>query len=127
MVNTLNVPVTQFGSTQFGGNTFGGGNAGVSNYTMGNIIVCLNDPSSHGGFVQTTGGVTTVDAGSRLVAVVGAEHSCPIPGHGVTPIANTIGITKTYAQGVLVLVFGDQAGCGAVIQPPSTRKVIVNT
>jgi hypothetical protein len=42
-------------------------------------------------------------------------HTCPIPGHGTTPVtAITI---KSYVNGKLIITENAVAGCGAVIQP----------
>lgn len=111
-------------------------------------IACLGDSSNHGGAVVTTNSDNTLFIGivleigsagaygrgkygeglygvgggvvGDIAAVDGAQHSCPIFGHGVTPI--TAITTKTYHNGKLILTEGAIAGCGAVLTPPD-RKV----
>lgn len=57
-----------------------------------------------------------------LPAVEGALHSCPVPGHGVTPIrAVTV---KSYHNGKLILTVSAVAGCGAQILPPDRRVYV---
>ena len=111
-------------------------------------IVCKGDGSSHGGTVTTTNlpdNNFIVDS-TLYPAVQGANHSCPILGHGNTPITaittrSFVGqkSPKTYNgggvmfgtasfgglpegtkadQGILILTYGATAGCGAIIQPP---------
>lgn len=79
---------------------------------MGKKIACVGDMSDHGGTI-TVPGQTTVLAGGVPVAVMGAIHSCPIPGHGDTPI---VPITvKSMAGGMLIVTENAVAGCGAKI------------
>ena len=81
----------------------------------GKRIACLGDSSSHSGAIVTTAADGTAHAGSIDIAVNGADHACPIIGHGVTPI--TAITTKTYHNGKLVLTKDAVAGCGAKIRP----------
>ena len=113
-----------FGNPQFADTTFGASSPNFSNYTMGNVVVCLGDPSSHGGIVSSTAGNTTVFCKGLLVARNGSIHDCPIPGHGNTAITATV--TNKYVNGQLVLIYGNMAACGAVIQPNRFRKVLTN-
>ena len=63
-----------------------------------------------------------VNSDTLYPAVNGAQHSCPIIGHGTTTItAITI---KSYINGKLILTAGATAGCGAKMTPPD-RKVYV--
>jgi len=111
-------------------------------------IVCKGDGSSHGGTVTTTNlpdNNFTV-SNTLLPAVQGAQHNCPIPGHGTTSITaitvkSFVGqkSQRTYNgggelfgvasfgglpegtpadQGILILTYGATAGCGAIIEPP---------
>ncbi len=50
---------------------------------------------------------------AKPVATLGDMHSCPIPGHGVTPLVSGCG--KTIVNGKPTVCIGDKAGCGAVI------------
>ena len=85
-------------------------------------ICCLGDKSSHGGTVISTETDNTVIAQGTPVCVEGAQHSCPIPFHGVTSITPIT--LKSYVNGKLIITEGAQAGCGAIIQPED-RKVYV--
>ena len=71
----------------------------------------LGDVSSHGGTVVT--GSITAFVNGRPVARMCDMHVCPIPGHGVTPIATGSLDTSTDCRPNARL--GDIAGCGAVI------------
>jgi uncharacterized Zn-binding protein involved in type VI secretion len=89
---------------------------------MGKNITVLNDPSDHGGKVVNAG-QSTVTVNGIAVAINGlAMHSCPIQGHGVTPI--TAITTKSYIAGKLIITKGAKAGCGATITSPD-RKVYI--
>ena len=79
----------------------------------------LGDVSSHGGVIVTAAVRTYVDG--RHVARMGDLHVCPIPGHGVTPIAT--GSAKTFTEGQANARIGDVAACGAVIATgsPTTK------
>lgn len=85
-------------------------------------IACLGDASDHAGVVTSTNADGTLKAGGTVVAVNGADHTCPIIGHGITPI--TAITSKTYHNGKLILTEGAVAGCGALLIPPD-RKVFV--
>ena len=76
-------------------------------------VACVGDGSSHGGSVITSNQDGTVKAAGDIIAVQGALHSCPIDGHGTTPITSII--TKTRVNGKLVITSGAKAGCGAII------------
>lgn len=88
----------------------------------GKRIACLNDLSTHGGSIIVRESDGTVHASGIDIAVHGAIHSCPIPGHGPTSIPAIT--TKSKINGKLILTKGAIAGCGAVIIPPD-RKVYV--
>ena len=85
-------------------------------------IACLGDPSDHGGAVTSTNADGTLKAGGDVVAVNGADHTCIIPDHNVTPI--TAITTKTKHNGKLILTEDAVAGCGAKLTPPD-RNVYV--
>jgi uncharacterized Zn-binding protein involved in type VI secretion len=78
-------------------------------------IACLGDPSTHGGTINLSGQSGFKKAGGVPIAVAGATHSCPIPGHGVTPITPIT--IKTFIEGKLIITAGATAGCGATITP----------
>lgn len=89
---------------------------------MAKKIACVGDMSSHGGTITTSNQDGSFTVGGDVVAVDGANHSCPIHEHGTTPI--TAVATKSYHNGKLIITEGAVAGCGAVIQP-SDRQVTV--
>jgi len=114
-----------------GSSGMGGGAAGPGK--IGNRIACLGDESTHNyrgkkGYIFTTGtdiyGNDTCIAEGLPVAIEGALHNCPVPGHGIQKI-NAITI-KSYYQGKLILTEGAvvDAPCGAVIKPQN-RKIYV--
>ena len=86
---------------------------------MAKKIACLGDGSSHGGTLISTNQDGTVNVGSTPICVEGALHSCPITGHGITPI--TAITNKSYINGKLILTYGAVAGCGALITPPDRQ------
>ncbi len=49
----------------------------------------------------------------KPIARKGDMHTCPIPGHGVTPITTGSGRSKT--DGKPTARVGDKTGCGATI------------
>jgi uncharacterized Zn-binding protein involved in type VI secretion len=57
-----------------------------------------------------------------LPAIEDALHSCPIPGHGVTPI--TAITVRSYHNNRLILTINAIAGCGARITPPDRRVYV---
>jgi uncharacterized Zn-binding protein involved in type VI secretion len=86
---------------------------------MGNAVARLNDTSSHGGTIISAAAKTKVEG--QMVARVGDMHSCPIPGHGVTPILT--GSPKFKCEGAAVARTGSTTGCGAVIIGGATKTV----
>lgn len=76
-------------------------------------IARLGDTSDHGGVIITAS--ENVNADGIGVAREGDLHSCPIPGHGVTPLVS--GSTrKVNGKGVIRIGNSeDHAGCGAII------------
>ena len=83
---------------------------------MAKKVACINDSSNHGGVITTHNQNGTVLADGDIIAVNGAMHSCPIIGHGITPI--TAITTKSYCNGKLILTENAIAGCGALMTPP---------
>jgi len=78
---------------------------------MGSPIARLGDKSSHGGTIISSASRTYVNG--KLVARKGDLHSCPIKGHGVTPI--TSGSDSVLVEGQPAARIGDSVGCGATI------------
>ena len=77
---------------------------------MGKGLVRIGDPSDHGGSMISAGSIVT--AGGKLLCVDQDMHSCPIRGHGVTPVTGT---SKVKSAGKKILRIGDTAGCGATL------------
>lgn len=73
-------------------------------------IVRLGDMSDHGGEMITAG--STVKVNGITMCVDQDMHSCPIRGHGITPVTGTASYKSVGKRGVKT---GDKAGCGAVI------------
>lgn len=74
-------------------------------------VARLGDSSSHGGIIISATGLAT--ANNILIAVEGDQHSCPIHGHGITPLISII--SNSDANGKKIITVGAIAGCGAVI------------
>jgi len=84
---------------------------------MSGLPICaLGDGSSHGGTLISYIQDGTVMVDGIPICNNGSLHSCPIPGHGVTPVTAIATITKV--QGLLILTQGAIAGCGAIMTPP---------
>lgn len=94
----------------------------------GKLVVCVGDPSNHGGVVLLTNQVDDkLTVQDELVAVESApegigQHSCPITGHGVTPI--TAVTVKSFHNGKLILTSMAVAGCGARLTPPFRKTYV---
>lgn len=78
---------------------------------MGSPVARLGDKSSHGGTIISSASRTYING--KLVARKGDLHSCPIKGHGVTPI--TSGSDSVLVEGQSLARIGDTVGCGATI------------
>lgn len=81
------------------------------------LIVRLGDTSSHGGTVISSADKWSCEG--KLIARQGDLHSCPIPGHGVTPIVS--GSSKFICEGDPVARTGDTTGCGASLISGATK------
>jgi uncharacterized Zn-binding protein involved in type VI secretion len=84
---------------------------------MGQKVARVGDSSDHGGSIVSTP-QSLVYCNNILVAVIGAQHSCPIPGHGVTDLVSTP-VVNQRIDGKMVCTIGAQAGCGATINSGS--------
>lgn len=80
---------------------------------MGVPIAILGTTSSHGGVMISASG-STFDLQGRPVCLEGDMHSCPIQGHGVTPIVSGCAQHATDKR-IPVAIEGSVAGCGAVL------------
>ncbi len=74
-------------------------------------IARLGDNSDHSG--QIISGAARTLVNGKPAARKGDLHSCPLEGHGVTPI--TSGSDRTIIEGQPAARVGDRTGCGAVI------------
>lgn len=68
-------------------------------------VARLGDTSDHGGHITTAS--PNVTANGIGVAKAGDLHSCPISGHGTTPLTPSINSQ--------LITIGATAGCGATI------------
>jgi uncharacterized Zn-binding protein involved in type VI secretion len=73
-------------------------------------IICLNDPTSHGGKV-TSVAATHFTVGGKAVACIGDKCSCPIHGNGTI----TEGDPHHTIDGVAVAYNGHKTSCGATL------------
>jgi uncharacterized Zn-binding protein involved in type VI secretion len=77
-------------------------------------ICKIGDLSDHGGHLIYTS-QTFVRCNHQLVCVKPTTlHSCPIPGHGVTPIVYVPG-HNCWIEGKTIVTIGSKAGCGATM------------
>jgi uncharacterized Zn-binding protein involved in type VI secretion len=76
-------------------------------------LAVLNTTSSHGGHMISAGGAGFSTA-SGNACIVGDSHSCPIGGHGVTPIVSG-GSVQSTVNGHALAINGSVAGCGAAL------------
>ena len=86
---------------------------------MSHPVARLGDHSDHGGVIITSASKTTCEG--KLVARVGDQHSCPIPGHGVTLI--TTGSPNYNTEGQKTARTTSLTGCGASIIGGATKTV----
>lgn len=78
-------------------------------------VARIGDSSDHGGVIIS--GSSTVFADGIGVCRLGDQHSCPIPGHGITNMVSSS--TNVFADNKGVCRVGDVAGCGAKISSGS--------
>lgn len=78
---------------------------------MGQPVSRLGDHSDHGGVIITASSDMFVDSipAARLTDL----HSCPIPGHGITPIVTAS--SDTFNDNLGLAHVGSKTGCGATI------------
>jgi uncharacterized Zn-binding protein involved in type VI secretion len=76
----------------------------------------------HGGTLVSTNQDDRASTNNIPVCVNGCDHSCPIPGHGITQVSAVT--TRSFINGKLIITYGAVAGCGATITPPN-RNVTV--
>lgn len=74
-------------------------------------VARIGDRSSHGGIIITCCKKTLAEG--KLIARVSDLHSCPIPGHGVTPIIT--GSPNHIVEGEHCARTTSITGCGASI------------
>ena len=79
---------------------------------MSSGVAINGSTSSHGGVMISANGAK-FQTPQGNVCVNGDLHSCPIAGHGITPV--TANSTKATCGGLTVVLDGSVAGCGAII------------
>lgn len=82
---------------------------------MSKKVALVGDGSDHGGSLISSGQDGSLKVGGVAAAVEGAQHSCPVKGHGVTSVIAVT--TKSYHNGKLILTEEATAGCGAKLSP----------
>lgn len=75
-------------------------------------VAVIGSTSSHGGAMTSASGSHLMTP-QGAVCVSGDSHSCPIAGHGVTPVTGNS--VRSVVNGKTVVLQGAVAGCGAVI------------
>lgn len=80
----------------------------------------LGDTSNHGGVIITCSGDVKVNGIGAVRQ--GDLHSCPVPGHGVTPMSHITSTTNWRVNGRAGINEGDIAGCGAKIVTGSSNS-----
>jgi hypothetical protein len=91
----------------------------------GKLIVCINDPSTHGGILLTHNqidGKLSCRGFAEKVGVENGLHLCSIYAHGITPV--TAVTTKSFHNGRLILTEMAFAGCGARMAPPYRKTYV---
>lgn len=78
---------------------------------MAGPVIRLGDKTSHGGTVVEASAMS--DSGGIGIARMGDKTSCPIPGHGTSPIVS--GDQTFIVDGKPVARHGDKTGCGATL------------
>lgn len=86
---------------------------------MGQPICRLGDSSNHGGVIISASSDMLVDG--IPVARLGDWHSCPIPGHGITPIISASVTVDNDNMGLARI--GSTTGCGAVLTTGSPTSI----
>ena len=86
------------------------------------ITAVLGDNSDHGGVLVTTNQDNRLTLAGIPVCANGCMHSCPIYGHGTTPV--TAVTIKSKVNGKLIITQGATAGCGATIIPPDRLSYV---
>jgi len=95
---------------------------------QGKLVACIGDRSTHGGIIILSNQVDDkLSCQDEQVALETApeaiaQHSCPIEGHGITPI--TAITVKSYHNGKLILTEMAVAGCGARITPIDRKTYV---
>jgi len=73
---------------------------------MGRKVIRLGDKSNHGGKIITSS--TDTLCNGRGITRAYDLHSCPIPGHGITPMVTFSG--DSFCNGRGIVREGDKAG-----------------
>jgi uncharacterized Zn-binding protein involved in type VI secretion len=89
--------------------------------TVSISLARLGEQSSHGGTIISAS-ASDIVANGIGVAIEGDLHSCPIEGHGITPITST---SPNHSGGKGLIKAGDVAECGAIITTGSMNVLTV--
>lgn len=87
---------------------------------MSRRVAIIGSTSSHGGSMVTAS--STFKTHNGYACVEGDIHSCPIPGHGDTPVTGNLS-NKSTIHGKHIVLDGSVANCGAVINGSFATKV----
>lgn len=75
----------------------------------------LGTTSTHGGeMISANGTLFSAPGTEGVLCILGDLHSCPIPGHGITPIISGCA-TASMTNGNAIAIEGSVARCGAVL------------
>lgn len=92
---------------------------------MANPVAVMNTGSSHAGVMISASGIAW-HTPQGPVCLRGDQHSCPIQGHGITPIVSGVTI-HTIINGTPVAIQGSVAGCGAILDSAFATNNILFT
>lgn len=74
-------------------------------------LIVLGDKTNHGGSVMMASSTLLIEG--VAAALVGDLVSCPIIGHGITPILE--GASTFFSDGKQVAIEGSKCGCGCTL------------
>lgn len=72
--------------------------------------------------ITATGTLFTAPSPEGVLCILGDLHSCPIPGHGITPIVSGTALDAN-TNGKPIAIEGSVAGCGAVLNGNFATKI----
>lgn len=114
--------IAQFGTPEFAQTSFGGGNAKVNSALVGKFVSVIGDSASHPGTLTTSNQDGKAVLKGMAICVDQCLFACDIPGHGTTTVTAITIISKINNK--LIVGYGAQAQCGAVMTPPNRRLTV---